>query len=295
MPSRTPGLFVSPTLTPTFAGSITSTFGPTPTSIFGPTSTLVGEVPTATRVANPNAPRIEFFTSDALAVSPGDPVTLFWSTRNTANAVIYRLDANGDRNQLWNIAPDGNLTVPTRRRDRGQVKFVLSVGDGDLKSEQTLSIPVSCPDTWFFQPPPDACPTGPAVQTSLTEQTFERGRMVYIKARNRVYTLFNDGRDPAWVSFENRYDPAKDKELEESFVPPPGLVQPLRSLGFIWRGNDTVRNRLGLGTQDEITFDGFVQTANTADGTENLYLNSADKKVLQLIPGGAAWQIITPP
>jgi hypothetical protein len=292
--TRTPGFEALPSATPPPTGGA-ATSGPTPTPLFGPTVTLLSALPTPTRVFNPNAPRIEFFTASALAVSPGDPLTLFWSTRGASNAVIYRLDANGERNQLWNVAPDGNLTVQTRRRDRGRVQFVLSVGEGDLQAEQTLTIPLACPDTWFFQPAPDSCPTGPAEQTSLTEQPFERGRLIYIKSRNRVYALFNDGREPAWVSFENRYDPARDPESIENFVPPPGLVQPIRALGFVWRGNDLTRNRLGLGVQAEAVYDGFVQTATTADGGEDLYVSSSDKKVLQLLPGGRVWQLITPP
>lgn len=288
--SRTPGFGDTPTATPR-----TDASGPTPTSIFGATSTLIAAVASPTRVPNPNAPRIEFFTSDVLAVSPGDSVTLYWSVRNARGAVIYRLDANGVRGDLWNVPPDDRLTVPTRRSDRGQVTFLLTAGQGDLIAEQILTIPLSCPDPWFFQPAPDSCPVGPSEPTALIEESFERGRMLYIESRNRVYALFNDGQSPAWISFENRYDPAVHPELEESFVPPSGFVQPIRILGFIWRGNDVVRNRLGLGLVAEIVYDGFTQSVTLSDGGESLYVNSADGSVLQLLPGGEAWQIIRPP
>jgi hypothetical protein len=245
-------------------------------------------------VTNPNAPRIEFFTTDALAVAPGDAVKLYWSVRGARGAVIYRLDANGNRGNLWNVPPDGNLAINTNRRDRGQITFLLSVGEGELLAEQVLSVPLSCPDPWFFQPAPDACPSAPPEATSVTEEAFERGRMVYIQSRNRVYVLFNDGRTPAWISFENRYNPASDPELEESFVPPPGFVQPVRALGFVWRGNDVVRNRLGLGLEAEKGFDGFIQTVQNGEA-EELYISSGDGSVLQLLPGGDTWQIITAP
>ncbi len=293
-PTRTPGAgVVLPSPTP---AAREATFGPSPTPLFGPTQPPAA-LATATRVVNPNAPRIEFFTSDTLAVAPGSSVTLFWSTRGANGAVIYRLDQHGERNQLWNVAPDGNLTVPTRRADRGQVSFVLSVGDGALNTEQRLTVALTCPDTWFFQPPPDACPRGPSQPTTLVEQPFERGRIVYVQALNRLYTLFNDGLDPAWVAFDNRYNPAVHPELDENFERslPPGFVQPKRALGFLWRGNDLVRNRLGLGIAEDITYEGFLQTAGVSDETENLYLNSADGTVLQLLPGGTGWQIIAPP
>jgi hypothetical protein len=289
--SRTPGFNTTPTTAPT-SNPLTVTFGPSSTSIFGATSTRVALATTATRVPNPNAPRIEFFTTNVLAISPGDTLSLFWSIRGATGATIYRVNADGTRGNLWNVPPDGNLSVPTRRSDRGEVSFLLSVGTGDLTSEQALTIPVACPDAWFFQPAPDACPTGPAESTTLVEQPFERGRMIYIQTHNQVYALFNDGRDPAWVSFENKFRPGTDPELEESFVPPPNLFQPLRVLGFVWRGSDLVRNRLGLGTQEEFSYEGFVQSVKTSTG-EDMYVNSADGSVLQLLPEGSSWQLIT--
>jgi hypothetical protein len=293
-PTRTPGFNGSPTIAPTRTPASVAG-GPSPTSIFGPTSTPAEAQPTPTRVRNPNAPRIEFFTSDTLAVAPGDLVTLYWSSRGVNGAVLYRLDESGARNQLWNVGPDGSLTIATRRSDRGQVVFVLSVGDGEQNVEQELVIPLSCPDPWFFLPAPETCPNGAGEATALLEERFERGRMIYVENTDRVYTLFNDGRSPAWIAFENRYDPSIHPESEASFVPPPPLVQPLRILGFVWRGNDVVRNRLGLGLEPEFAYEGFIQTATTPDGEESLYINSADGTVLQLLPGGDSWQIITPP
>ena len=92
---------------------------------------------------------------------------------------------------------------------------------------------------------------------------------------------------------ENRYDPAVNPELDPSFAPPPGYYQPLRRLGFVWRGNDMVRNRLGLATQPESIYSGFVQSSVTPDGAQTLYASSADGTVLQLLPQGDSWQIIT--
>jgi hypothetical protein len=292
-PSRTPGPNATPTITPTLI-PMSPTGGPSPTSLFGPTSTPAPNEPTPTRSLNPNAPRIEFFTSDVIAAAPGSSITLFWSTRNIASASIYRVDPGGQRSQVWNVPADGRLSVPTRRSDRGQVDFVLSIGDGPLATEQTLAIPLSCPDQWFFIPSPEECPVGPAQESALKEEAFERGRMVYIQQTNQVYVLFNDGFEPAWISFDNRYDPAIHPESEETFLPPPGFVQPIAVLGFAWR-RDVVRNRLGLALQPESTYEGSYQTANTLSGDEHLYVSSTDGTVLQLLPGGSAWQIITPP
>ncbi len=292
-PTRTPGRDATPSVTPT-PEPVTPTGGPSPTPLFGLPATSSASLATTTPVLNLNAPRIEFFTTDVLSVAPGDTLNLYWSTRNTTSANIYRLE-RGIRNQLWRVDADGSLSVPTRSSDRGTVEFLLSVGDGSQTTEQVLTIPVACPDTWFFQPAPNDCPAGPARETVLIEQPFERGRMLYVQESNLVYVLFNDGFTPSWIVLENRYNPATDAESEPSFVPPEGFYQPVRQLGFVWRGNDVVRNRLGLGIQPDANVQGFIQSANTADGDTTLYLASSDGSVLQLLPEGSQWQIITPP
>jgi len=288
-PTRTPGRDATPSPAPSLPPA-SPTGGPSPTPLFGLPAALQ---PTASHVTDPNAPRIEFFTTDVLSVAPGDTLNLYWSTRNTTSANIYRLE-RGIRNQLWAVGPDGSLTVPTRRSDRGTVEYLLTVGDGAQTAEQILSVPVACPDTWFFSPAPNDCPAGPARETRLVEQIFERGRMIYVEGTDIVYALLNDGFAPAWIALENRFDPAVHAESEPGFVPPAGFYQPVKELGFIWRGNDVIRNRLGLGVQPEFASLGFIQSFVTAEGDTTLYLSSADGSVLQLLPGGDVWQIITP-
>jgi hypothetical protein len=288
-PTRTPGRDATPSPIPTLE-ALEPTGGPSPTPLFGQPAAVL---PTPSRVVDPNAPRIEFFTTDVLSVAPGESLNLYWSTRNTTSANIYRLE-RGVRNQLWAVGPDGSLTVPTRRADRGTVEFLLTVGDGAQTTELVLSVPVSCPDTWFFQPAPNDCPAGPARETRLVEQPFERGRMIFVEATDIVYSLLNDGLSPAWIALDNRYDPAIHAESEPSFVPPPGFYQPVQQLGFVWRGNDVIRNRLGIGVQPELESLGFIQSFVTPQGDTTLYLSSADGSVLQLLPGGDQWQIINP-
>lgn len=220
-------------------------------------------------------------------------MTLFWSTRNADRAVIYQLNRQGDRERLWNVAPDGNQIVSTRSGDRGQIDFLLVVGPEDDLVEQRLSVPLECPIAWFFDPPPIDCPEDPSETSFLIEQPFERGRMIYIGQTDEVYALFNDGFDPAWVAFDNQFDPNDDPELDSNFVPPPGFYQPIERLGFVWRGNDTVRNRLGLAVSPELVFEGELQTAFLQGGARSLYISATDGTVLQIIGTGGSWQIIT--
>ena len=196
---------------------------------------------------------------------------------------------------MWNVGPDGSQRIETRESDRGQLDFVLSIGEGALSVEQTLSVAMACPVMWFFAPSPEECPDAEAEENFIIEQEFQRGRMVYTARDNRVYALFNDGLSPSWIAFENRYNPDVDPELDENFerAKPPGFFQPIARLGFVWRGNDTVRNRLGLGLNAEIAYQGFIQTSTLNVGEDSTYISSTDGTVLQIIGDGDSWQIIT--
>lgn len=298
-PTITPTFLPSPTRTPGFNATPTqrvaqlSTAGPSPTPLFGATRVPVTAIfVTPTRSNNPNAPRIEFFTSDVLGIEPGGTVTLYWSARNVDSVVMYRIQ-EGERSQVFNeLPPDGRLEINTRASERGQLDFLLTAGRGSDYIEQTLTIPFQCPVAWFFSPAPEDCPDAEPVETRLTEQTFERGRMIYVQSENLIYVLFNDGQEPAWLSFENRYDPAIHPEKDPNA--PPEFIQPLRELGLIWRSNDTVRNRLGLGTAEGVSYDGALQTFTRAGRTPQIFMNSGDGTVLQIPAGGEAWQIIVP-
>lgn len=284
-PTSTPDPNATPTATPTLVQISAETGGPTPTPLLGPTRTP--DLENITPTINPNAPRIEFFTSDEIAVAPGSAVDLFWSSRRAENAIIYQLNRAGERTRLWNVAPDGTLTVQTRQSDRGQVDFLLVVSDdNDVEVQQSLSIALACPVSWFFAPPPEDCPDDEGQDTFLIEQQFERGRMVYVQTTDLIYVLFNDGLSPAWASFQNRYDPAIHDEIDENFP----FLQPVARLGFLWRGNDTVRTRLGSAVETEVAFDGVIQTAGDAS-----YITSSNRTILQLLPNGDSWQIITLP
>lgn len=288
-----------PSFVPTQANTDTPsapTAGPTPTSLFGPTSVPIVANQTATRSAN--APRIEFFRADSTVVEPGGSVTLFWSIRGVSNAVIYQLDNRGERSLVYNIPPDGSETITTRSRDRGQINFLLVVGEGANQVEQQISVGLACPIEWFFEPSPEACPNDEAEETSITLQNFERGRMIYVESTDTVYALMNDLRSPAWIAIANRYDPAIHPAFDESFeraLVGTGFYQPRGRLGFVWRGNDAIRNRLGNAIEEAVTFTGSIQTApDPLSGENNIFLSSNDGTIIELLPGGDLWQIITP-
>jgi hypothetical protein len=292
-PSRTGGAPL-PSFTP--ASLVRDPNAPTPTSLFGATRTpLPADFPTPTRAFNPNAPRIDFFTSDPITAAPGGAVTLYWSTRNVDNAVIYVVDADGIRSQVYNVLPDGDRTINVAGSERGDLHFVLAVGDSGDYVEQELVIALECPDLWFFEPIPADCALSAAQPSTIFDMTMERGRMLYVVETNTVYALFNDGlaNRPAWLSFDNRFNPEIHPAIDENA--PIEWIQPRNELGYVWRTDEDVRSRLGLGLAEAIEFEGYTQLGSAGNGRETLYISGANGVVLQLLPNGEIWQIIGGP
>ncbi len=64
----------------------------------------------------------------------------------------------------------------------------------------------------------------------------------------------------------------------------------MRILGLIWRASDPVRNRLALGLEPEVAYEGAAQS----DG-QTVYIRASDGSVLQLQPNGRGWSMIAPP
>jgi hypothetical protein len=268
----------------------TATGGPSPTPLLGlaPTRPRYTLTPTQQAIV-PGTLRIEYFTTDATAVKPGDTVTLFWLIKGIDSAIIYRVDAEGKRNESWNLARNrGSLQVRVRPDEQDVARFVLVVGDAANEINQSLSIPLSCVGGWFFEPQPVGCPTSPAVSTRMVQQPFEHGLMFWTESQKRIYVLFNDKH--TWAFYEDRFQDGQP-ESDPAFQPPSaGLAQPIRGFGLIWRANPKeVKARLGWATAPESAYDGQFQGDGTMkDGL--MYLSDKDGNILRLTDAGSDWE-----
>ena len=221
-------------------------------------------------------------------------MTLYWSTRGARDAVIYQL-VRGVRNRLWNVGPDGSLPVQTSRNDRGTVDFVLSVGEGSAVRRANAVVPLACPDVWFFQPPPEACPTAPAQDTQLIEEPFERGRMLYVATSNQIYALFNDGLPPAWLVLENRFDPASASGKRPEFLAAARLLSTAAAAGLRLARQRYGAQPAGAGDAAGSQLQRLHPVVADAGRRADALRQQRRWHVLQLLPQGASWQIITPP
>ncbi len=100
------------------------------------------------------------------------------------------------------------------------------------------------------------CPvSGGALLAPMAAQTFERGLMLWRGDTRQILALAHDGRLWQVADTWNEGMPADDP----AFAAPPGVWQPVRGFGLIWRSDAAIRDALGWGTQAEAPAEGFWQ------------------------------------
>lgn len=97
-------------------------------------------------------------------------------------------------------------------------------------------------------------PTPTITQIQVAEQVFENGRMFWLQPTGQIWVMIvtSEGRGD-WQIYEDTFtegEPETDPEL----VPPPGMEQPTRGFGKLWRDNPDLRAALGWAITPEFGF-----------------------------------------
>jgi hypothetical protein len=248
--------------------------------------------PTPTATIAPSAgPTIVFFGTNVDEASPGDTITLTWDTENATSASLYHLMSTGQLGTMWKVDIRGTFDYQIDAAERNQTRFLLVVSDDEQRAAQAfLSIALICPDIWFFEPAPDECPASAVLVSDGAEQRFEHGTMIWIRERDQIYVLFDDDQSPKWRAYADNWndgDPVSDPGL----TPSPGLYQPVRGFGLIWRTEPGVRDRLGWGVDPEDAFTTALQSTSRAKYND-LFIRAADGNVWKLLPESSGWEKI---
>ncbi len=133
------------------------------------------------------------------------------------------------------------------------------------------------------------CPLSQPLSASSATQVFERGSMLWVQgAPSLIYALFNSGR---FQRFDDTYNPNADP-FSGGETPPPGLCEPVRGFGKVWRQYPNVRSDLGWALADEV---GGTSTAQRFDRGQMIYLPQRGE-ILVLVedPGGltGTWRMV---
>ncbi|MFP4322504.1 MAG: hypothetical protein ACLFTK_08620 [Anaerolineales bacterium] len=298
--------------TPTLAATPSATFNPLPTVTLAPTRTppsadeppanplrptftLLPATQTATFASTLNPEiNIEYFvTNSNQQLAPGETTTLFWRTTGADAVRVFRLNAEDERVQVWNVPVEGRLSVRLEAEPgSGTTRFLLLAERGEVAREEILVFDTGCTSTWFFQPAPGGCPAASLSATHVI-QRFETGVMIWVDGSREIFILFEDGDAPAWQRFDDAYQDGMP-ESDPAIQPPQGRLQPVRGFGLLWREQPTIRARLGWAVTPEIGYDGIIQRATSSADAPSVYLRAQDGGVYNLQSGGVAWQTLLP-
>jgi hypothetical protein len=249
--------------------------------------------PTTTRVptAEPGTgPTINYFRADVDEADPGDTITLEWETENVSSVILYHLQPTGELGDSWEgLDTSGTFDYEIQPEERNHTGFVLFAYDDEGHiAQETLFVSLRCPDTWFFTPAPNSCPSGPAVTFTAAEEHFEHGTMIWLDEQDVIYVLFDDGSSPHWSVFSDEWEDG-DPQDDPSLTPPAGLYQPVRGFGLIWREQTGVRDRLGWATDAEAGFSTSVQRTSRPKYND-VYIQALDGGVWELLSGSSGWE-----
>lgn len=238
----------------------TLTAMPTPASI---------PIPSMTPPESAAVTLIDVFELGPREAAPGDTITLTWSF-NGELGLICELNAADEPEQCWNVDNGGNMTVQISPTARNLVIYSLTVYRDTESQQLRREVVLSCPDEWFFLEGPVNCPSAPALQVAAISQPFERGLMIGLLGR--IFILFGTasaGSGP-YVEVADNFNP---NSTPDPLTPPPGLYEPVRGFGVLWRGTvnpsgeitpGSIRDRLGWATEQVSGYVTSYQCDSTA-------------------------------
>jgi hypothetical protein len=236
-------------------------------------------------------PVIAYFRANVTEADPGDTITLEWQSSGGTQVSLNYVLSTGQYSTFWEVEPTGSMDYAIPSEHRNAERFELFVrDDAGRKARAWLMVTLRCPDTWFFSPAPDECPSAPPIFTDGAELRFERGVMLWNRAEDRIYVLFDDRPYPDWKALVDQWDEG-EPESDPSIVPPAGLYQPVRGFGLVWREEPDVRDRLGWAVDTETGYPTAIQRTSRFKYNDT-YIEALDGGVWELGPEGSKWRHI---
>lgn len=255
-----------------------------------PAPTLIQQTSVAPTLIFP--PSIITFTFAPARLNPGDSVTLTWEVIGAAQVTVYRVLDYRLTLPAYEVPLTGSQVFTTYATERNFASFVLFASIGDQQVQAGVTIPIRCPDTWFFNHPPVECPTA-ALNTNFVAQAFEQGQMLWAESSDRIYILYAGGN--RWSATHNRWFDGMP-ESDPTLIPPEGYYQPVRGFGVAWRDEQAlaghrVRDQLGWAIQPEYAWGAGAVQCTAATKYSTCYLGGPGSLIYLLKPEGSGWEI----
>lgn len=251
-----------------------------------PTIQPIGQVSTLAPSATPRATNT---TAPTSIPAPSCTVRTDWPTvtvqsGETLSAIARRTGASV--NDLVNA----NCLASADSLQAGQtlrVPVAVPPTVGGVIATVTMAPPLGCTNRWFFSFNTNVtetrCPDV-IVSSKASGQDFEGGRVFWYESAagytvNQIYVAFNDG---GWAVYGDAWNSSLPYE-DPAIVAPAGRYEPVAGIGYLWRTQPGLRQKLGWAYEPEQAFTGrrqqpiYVSTSGQIDiyidyGKRNLVL-----------------------
>lgn len=248
--------------------------------------------------------KIQSFSAVPSEINPGDSITFTWEiTGNQAQAHLCTEDAMRYpeltfAGEICQTVPQvGSLVITTPATVRDTLTFDLTASLTPLEMQE-VRVKVRCPDSWFFDNPPDYCPASAAVSSAGMSQHFERGYMIQVETLGKIFVLLDEyeptlAQRELWFEEQDSWQPGMP-ETDPDLSPPSGYYQPRRGMGLVWRsGENQWRDKLGWAVASEVEYRVTYQhSARQKNGAT--FLSGPGGEIMELAFAGApAWSLWT--
>lgn len=128
---------------------------------------------------------------------------------------------------------------------------------GTPEATDAVTPSATATQTSTMTPTPDVFPTPVVGQIYIAEQSYQTGRMLWLQPIDQIWVIYTDeaGRN-IWAVYNDTFEEGmlETDPTIEAQIPEPGLIQPERGFGKLWRENPEIRNRLGWAIEPEFGY-----------------------------------------
>jgi hypothetical protein len=250
---------------------------------------------TAVLTATPNAPQLTgTATAENRTPTAGSPRPVTWTPSPTSRVGVFMGASTFSAGSLLptGTRPIPQVTLPPLPGTRavppppGVAAQPGTLLPGVPPAALNCAAPARAPFAAAAQSSSVAgrlgCPKGEPFAVQMAAQSFQNGFMFW-RSSKEIYVIATGAlkagaaTDTYWRVPDNWNDaiPASDSNL----TPPPGLFQPIRGFGYVWRTNQTFRDRLGWALSEEQAFE-----ARWQDFERGVMLTTHSGQVIALLP-----------
>lgn len=234
---------------------------------------LLTRTPTIAGIGTPTQPLIQQTVSASLLVTVTPPDSPTPTITDTATLT---------RTPTRTRTPTPSLTPTATMTFTPSITFTPS---RTFTPSPTAEGVLPCSYTWFFSPAPPNCPQTNAVVTPAAFQAMQNGAMVWTQSGLTIYVMFNDTSSPGWVVAPDTFVEG-EPEVDFNLQVPPGLLQPRRGFGKLWRSDRPLQQRLGWASTAELGYTASVQSDSV---TGIRYISGPHGEIFALLPDQSRW------